>query len=214
MTQGYWQINVQPESQRYTASATTSGLYAWLVTPYRLRNSAATFQRIMNEVLQPHKGYASAYIDNVAVYLETWEALKRHLEVVLTTIESVGLTVNTDKCKLAQPSVKYLSDVVGWGKHSPDPERVSVIAGLKVPMTKKELRSALGLFNYYRDYVLAHLNNGFVLRTAALERDVGACLAQELDGQEKPIAFLRKMLTPQQAKWSAIEQEAFVVVWH
>lgn len=156
MTRGYWQIAVEPASQKYRTFATPSGLNAWWVMPYGLRNSAATFQRIMNEVLRPHKGYASAYIDDVAVYSETWEAHMKHLEAVLTTIESVGLTVNPDKCKFAQPSVRYLGHVFGSGKHSPDPEKASAIAGLQAPATKKEVRSALGLFNYYRDYVPAY----------------------------------------------------------
>lgn len=81
----------------------------------------------------------------MAVCLETWEAHTRHLEAVLVTIQSIGLTFHTDKCKFAQPSVKYLGHVVGSGKHSPDPERVSAIAGLKVLLTKMKLRSALGL---------------------------------------------------------------------
>lgn len=110
----------------------------------------------MNEVLVGHSGYACAYIDDVAVYSETWETHCEHLDRVLATVAAVGLTVNPAKCKFAQPSVKYLGHVVGSGRHSPDPERVSAISQLKFPKTKKDLRSALGMFNYYRDYIPAY----------------------------------------------------------
>lgn len=72
---------------------------------------------------------------------------------MLQTIKEVGLTINPSKCKFAQQSVKYLGHVVGSGSHSPDPERVQAIQQLKSPVTKKELRSALGLFNYSWDYI-------------------------------------------------------------
>ncbi|KAM7298858.1 Retrovirus-related Pol polyprotein from transposon 17.6 [Ixodes scapularis] len=153
MTRGYWQIALDDDSQKLCAFATPRALYAWKVMPYGLRNSAATFQRVMNEVLREHRGYACAYIDHVAVYLESWEDHVNHLRAVLQTLKNVGLTVNPTKCKFAQSRVKYLGHVVGSGTHSPDPERVQAIAELKPPRTKRDVRSAQGLLNYYRDYI-------------------------------------------------------------
>lgn len=54
--------------------------------------------------------------------------------------------------------MRYLGHVVGSGKHSPDPERVEAIAKLVRPKPKRELRSVLGLCNYYRDYVVDYAN--------------------------------------------------------
>ncbi|XP_070391224.1 uncharacterized protein [Dermacentor albipictus] len=183
----------------------------------------------------------------------------QHLGKVLATLKQVGLTANPAKCKFAQTKVKYLGHVVGSGTHSPDPDRVSAIFKLQAPKTKRDLRSVLGLFNYYREYipeyskvvrpltdltarripkvipwneeaenafcavknVLASLpqlvapdhDNEFLLTTDASEIAVGACLSQLVEGEQKPVAFLSKKLTASQAKWSAIEREAFAVVW-
>lgn len=51
------------------------------------------------------------------------------------------------------------------------------------------------------------------MTTDASELAVGACLSQLVEGEQKPVAFLSKKLTAAQAKWSAIEREAFAVVW-
>lgn len=67
LTRGYWQIPVEERSQKFTAFVTNRGQYAWTVMPYGLKNSAATFQHVMNEVLQPHREYAGAYIDDIAI---------------------------------------------------------------------------------------------------------------------------------------------------
>lgn len=121
--------------------------------PFGLRNSAATFQRVMNQVLANHRGYAVAYIDDVAIYSKSWGEHLEHLRNVLGAISEAGLKVNPRKCKFAEHHVKYLGHVVGSGTHAPDPERVKAIRDVKIPRTKAELRRILGLFNYYRDYV-------------------------------------------------------------
>lgn len=259
MTRGYWQIPLEEESQSLTAFATHNGLYAWKVMPYGLRSSAATFQRVVNGLLAGHRQYACAYIDDVAVFSETWEDHISHLKSVLQTIRDAKLTVNPSKCRFAQSHVKYLGHVVGSGTHAPDPDRIAAIEQLKPPRTKRELRSILGLLNYYREYVPAYSHlvlpltaltgkrvpnvlpwNGeaqaafesvkealtavpgltapdprkdFCLATDASEVAIGACLSQEESGVNRAIAFLSKKLTPAQRKWSAIEREAYAIVW-
>lgn len=259
MTRGYWQVPLHPDSRKLTAFSTPRGLYAWKVMPYGLKNSAATFQRVINEVLKPHRGYACAYIDDVAIYSQSWDEHLNHIRAVLESIRDVGLVINAKKCKFAQREIKYLGHIVGSGVHSPDPERVKAIKELAAPKTKKELRSALGLFNYYREYVPSYSEiilpltkltgrrvpnaipwneeaqhafdfvkrilatipyllaldptKEFHLFTDASEFAIGACLCQEVEGRDRPIAFLSKKLTPSEAKWSTIEREAFAVVW-
>lgn len=173
MTRGYWQIAMDPKAQKLTAFATPRGLYAWRVMPFGLRNSAATFQRIMNEILRGHRGYAVAYIDDVAVYSDTWDQHIRHLTSVLESIRGAGLKVNPRKCKFAQSQVKYLGHIVGSGRHAPDPERVNTIRELQLPKTKTELRRVLGMFNYYREYI-DHFADKVVKLTDLTKRNVPA----------------------------------------
>ncbi|XP_064482824.1 uncharacterized protein LOC135395659 [Ornithodoros turicata] len=153
MLRGYWQIPLEKNAEHCTAFVTHQGQYAWRVMPYGLRNSASTFQRVVNEVLLPHRDYACAYIDDVAIFSETWEDHIRHLGKVLNAVADAGLTINVTKCKFAQKQVHFLGHVVGSGTHAPDTGRIKAIEEIARPETKKDLRSFLGLCNYYRDYV-------------------------------------------------------------
>ncbi|GFV19933.1 retrovirus-related Pol polyprotein from transposon 17.6 [Trichonephila clavipes] len=65
----------------------------------------------------------------------------------------LNFTVNLKKCAFGKSQFEYLSHIIGSGKHEPDPEKTAVINNLPVPKTKKELRSVLGLCNYYREYI-------------------------------------------------------------
>ncbi|GFW64847.1 hypothetical protein TNCV_3067041 [Trichonephila clavipes] len=67
--------------------------------------------------------------------------------------QELNFTVNLKKVCLWKTQIKYLGHIIGSGKHEPDPEKTAVINNLPVPKTKKELRSVLGLCNYYREYI-------------------------------------------------------------
>ncbi|XP_065434808.1 scavenger receptor cysteine-rich type 1 protein M130-like [Chrysemys picta bellii] len=68
LTKGYWQIPLTPNSRAKTAFPTPFGLFQFVTMPFGLHGAAATFQHLMNKVLQPHNQYAAAYIDDIVVY--------------------------------------------------------------------------------------------------------------------------------------------------
>ncbi|GFV01500.1 retrovirus-related Pol polyprotein from transposon opus [Trichonephila clavipes] len=107
----------------------------------------------MDQVLSPHHNYCRSYIDDVAVFSETWSDHLQHLEGVFKTLRAVGLTVNIEKCDFGKSQVKFLGHLVGSGKHAPDPQKVETMSKLLRPTTKKQLRGLIGLASYYRDYI-------------------------------------------------------------
>ncbi|KAJ1175570.1 hypothetical protein NDU88_000857 [Pleurodeles waltl] len=54
----------------------------------------------------------------------------------------------------------------------------------------------------------------FIVQTDASEHGIGAVLSQTNDdGLDQPVAFISRRLLPREQRWSAIEREAFAVVW-
>ncbi|XP_052320320.1 sodium channel and clathrin linker 1-like [Oncorhynchus keta] len=74
LTKGYWQIPLTPRAKENTAFATPDGLFQYTVMPFGLHGAPATFQRLMDKVLKPHKAYAAAYLDDVGIYSPDWES--------------------------------------------------------------------------------------------------------------------------------------------
>ncbi|KYO45139.1 hypothetical protein Y1Q_0007428 [Alligator mississippiensis] len=119
LAKGYWQIPVAKEDRLKTAFGTLWGLYEFIRMPFGLHGAAATFQRLMDQILAPHAKYAAAYIDNIVIYSRTWEQHKSALRAILTELRHAGLTANPRKCVLAQKETKYLGFLVSRGTIKP-----------------------------------------------------------------------------------------------
>jgi len=50
LNSGYYQIEVAPESRKYTAFITTDGLFEFKRMPFGLKNAPAIFNRLMAEI--------------------------------------------------------------------------------------------------------------------------------------------------------------------
>lgn len=150
---GYWQIPLHPTSRPLTAFVTHRGLFHWNVLSFGLKNAGATFQKTMNTLLQSHRKYALAYIDDTAVHSETWEKHLLDLDAVLTTFGEHGMTLKLSKCKFGKPRLKYVGQIIGSGSISADRSKISAILYIPMPQTKKLMRSFIGMVNYYRAYI-------------------------------------------------------------
>lgn len=153
LRRGYWQVPLAKESQALSAFVTHEGQFAWRVMPFGLKNAAATFQRNVNSMLRQHRQYAAAYLDDIAIFSQSWSEHVEHIRAVFGALRSAGLTASAEKCRVARGSIPYLGHIIGSGRHAPDPSKLAAIKKLARPKTKKDVRSALGLFGYYREYI-------------------------------------------------------------
>ena len=72
LLKGYWQILLSERAKERSALVVHSGIYVFRVLPYGMKNSAATFQQVMNEVIVGLKGCEMCIADAV-VYSDTWD---------------------------------------------------------------------------------------------------------------------------------------------
>ena len=71
LTKGYWQVPVGVDSQSKTAFCTPFGLFQFKTMPFGLHGAPATFQRLIDRILQGAEEKAVAFIDDIAIYSES-----------------------------------------------------------------------------------------------------------------------------------------------
>eukprot|EP00063_Salmo_salar_P026974 XP_014001809.1 PREDICTED: uncharacterized protein LOC106572279 [Salmo salar] len=149
----YWQVPLDEQSKAYTAFRTPMGLFQFKVMPFGLHGAPATFQRLMDKVLQDCDDYCAAYLDDVVIYSHSWEEHIQHLSRVLGKIHDAGLTLNLLKCEWAKQETKYLGYQLGKGEVRPQVDKVESIRNSPQPRTKTQVKSFLGLAGWYRRFI-------------------------------------------------------------
>ena len=149
LTRGYWQVPVAEEDRPKTAFVTPSGLYQFRVLPFGLSGAPESFQHLMDQLTANCQGFASAHLDDLVIFSDTWADHLQHLETVLLQLQRAGLTVKPSKCQLAMEQCLYLGHVVGNGTVKLELSKIAAVESFLTPKTKKEVRALLGLTGYY-----------------------------------------------------------------
>ncbi len=151
---GYHQIPMAEDSKQFTQFICRRGTFQFNVMPFGLTNAPATFQAWMNDILQPFLDkFVVVYLDDVLIYSRTHEDHRRHLTDVIRALEEAGAKLNLAKCKFFQAQTTFLGHVVTRQGIHTDPRLVSKIREHPRPTSKKEVRSFLGVVNYYRRFI-------------------------------------------------------------
>ena len=151
---GYWQVEMDPDSQAMTAFISHKGLYEFNVMPYGLMNAPATFQRLMDIVLAGLKWQCClVYIDDVIIYSHTFDQHIKDLTAVFEALRNANLTLKVSKCHFCRNEIKYLGHIITRNGIKPDPELVSAVKEFPRPQKTKDVQAFLGLTGYYRRFI-------------------------------------------------------------
>ncbi|GBG91965.1 hypothetical protein CBR_g54061 [Chara braunii] len=169
---GYHQIRVAAADQPKTAFRSRFGHYEFTVMPFDLTNGPATFQRAMNDIFRDIlEQYILVYLNDILVYSRTLEEHLRHLHDVLDRLRRHGFYAKLSKCRFAQHKVDFLGHYVSdQGLHMDD-VKITAIAEWPAPTSAKQLRSFLGLTNYYSNFIRGYARYFYVLTSTLLRKN-------------------------------------------
>ncbi|XP_076044797.1 uncharacterized protein LOC143027398 [Oratosquilla oratoria] len=151
LLKGYYQVALTQEAKAISAFVTPFGLYQYRVMAFGLTNAPATFQRLINAVIQGLPG-VGAYLDDVVVVADNWEDHLTRLEGLFHRLKEAGLVINLQKSVFARGTVTYLGHTVGGGSVRPKKANVEAILAFPTPRTMKEVMRFLGMAGYYRRF--------------------------------------------------------------
>ncbi|KAI0508054.1 hypothetical protein KFK09_014188 [Dendrobium nobile] len=99
----YPRIRMRPFDIQKIAFRTHEDHYEFLVMPFRLTNTLATFQSLMNNVFQPYLcKFVLVFFDDILVYSWSEAEHVEHLRVVLVTLKEYQMYANLKKCSFLQ----------------------------------------------------------------------------------------------------------------
>ena len=112
---GYNNMRIKEGDEWKAAFTTPEGLFEPTVMFFRLTNSPATFQTIINKLLRDliNTGKVVAFIDDVIVGMEDEEEHNEMVAEVIKRLKENDLYIKLEKCKQKVREVGFLGVVIG-----------------------------------------------------------------------------------------------------
>ncbi len=95
----------------------------------------------------------ASYIDDLGLYATSFDQYLQRLETMLQRLDSVDIRLSGAKCEFGQRSMQFLGHTVSKAGIAHTPSRIEAVKQMAVPTTRTQLRSFLGMCNYFRDSV-------------------------------------------------------------
>lgn len=152
LQQAYQQLVVDDDTAELMTINTHKGLFKVNRLAFGISAAPRLFQKVMDGLLKDIPGVV-AYLDDIVVSGATKSEHDERLFEVLQRLRRYKLTVRKDKCCIAKPVIEYLGYKVDANGIHPTMDKVKAIHSAPSPKNKDELRSFLGMVNFYNRFL-------------------------------------------------------------
>ena len=148
---GYNNVQIKEGDEWKAAFRTNIGLFEPTVMFFRLTNSPATFQAMMNHLFHDliMSGKVVIYLNDILIFSKDINEHRQITRQVLLILRENKLSLKPEKCEFETQETKYLGMIIGNGQIRMDPNKVNTIETWQSPKNKKELQQFLGFANFY-----------------------------------------------------------------
>ena len=152
LANAYLQIELEQESKKYVTISTHKGLFQYNRLPFGVASAPAIFQHTMENILQGIPAVL-VYLDDILVAGSSESEHLQLLEMVMAKLENAGIRLRRSKCLFMLPSIQYLGHHISAEGICPAEDKKRAVLDAPVPQNVSQLRSFLGLVNYYGKFL-------------------------------------------------------------
>ena len=150
----YHQVKIVESDCIFTAFEANGRLYEFTRILCGVKNGVVAFQRVISEFIERENlKDVFPYLNDVTVAGRTQEDHDANVKLFLDTIHRNNFNLNETKTISSVNSVQILGYVVENGLIIPDPERLRPLKDFPFPVNSKQLKSVLGMFAYYAEWI-------------------------------------------------------------
>jgi hypothetical protein len=150
----YHQVHTHQGDVAKTVFRTHQGLFEFLVMSFGLTNSSATFQALMNDVLQPFlQRFVLVFFNDILIYSSSWSEHLRHIRIIFDKLQEHQLVLKRSKCFFGERSGGYLGHTISVDGVAMDKDKVQAVLTWIVPSSVCVVRVFLGLASYYCRFI-------------------------------------------------------------
>ena len=191
LAKGYWQIPMEECDKEKTAFVTPDGKFHFRYMPFGMVTASAQFSKLMRQVFVGVPNVVN-FIDDILVHNSDWPGHVKTLKLVLDRLRRANLAARPSKCLVGYKSLEFLGHEVGEGVIRTNPTIRKKISEAPRPVSKRQVRSFLGLTGFYRDFIPNYSDIALPLTT--LTRKGSSDKVEWGDSQERSFTQLKHSL--------------------
>ncbi|GFW21969.1 retrovirus-related Pol polyprotein from transposon 17.6 [Trichonephila clavipes] len=200
---------------------------------FGLKNAPYFFSKLMAELLNGLEDFVVPYLDDIAIFSDTWESHIKHMETVLQRIKRAKLTIKPSKCCSRVPYPSHENPNTCFLRYSGLlPKYINLFSVIAAPLTdalkgrakKGEIKWTTECENAFRELkgklidkpvlYAPNFEREFIVQTDASNAGMGAVLTQLTEqGEEHPILYLSKKFSEVEKRYCTTEKECASIVF-
>lgn len=154
LNHSFHQLELHPDSRKYSAFNTPFGLYQYKRVGQGLRIGSQALGRLMEDIFHDLKFKCVLnFIDDLIIYSKDAEGHINDVKTVLQRLREAGVTVNPKKLSLAKNGVQFLGHYIKDGKLHIDESRTHVVRNFPRPKNLRQLQRFVGMVSYYSKFI-------------------------------------------------------------
>lgn len=131
--------------QKYTSFQVARKIFCYNVMPFGLKNTRATYQRMVDKVFEKHTGRnAKVYVDDMVVKTPTGKFHLEDLNETFDTLMEYRLKLNPTKCTFGVHSKKFLGFMMTERGIEANPEKIEALISMVEPRCIKDVQRLKG----------------------------------------------------------------------
>ena len=160
LSSGYHQTPLDLASQVLTAFICFSGVYHFTRVPFGPKRAPSYFQEMMTGVVLFGLVYVMCemYLDDCIIFAPNNAEFLVRLRAVFSRFSKHNIFLKAKKCKFGMAQVEYVGKIISKSGLTMSEKKITQVLDFPRPVNNTQLRSFLGLANYFRDFVPNHSN--------------------------------------------------------
>ena len=154
---GFWHIQLDPESSFLTTFSTPWGRYRWTRMPFGISPAPEEFQKRLDTALGVLEGVVPIF-DDILIFgvgvtkEEAMENHDQHLKSLFERCRNKGIKLNKEKSKFSLSEVSFMGHIISNEGLKPYPAKIQGISEMPTPKSKQDVKKLLGMVNYLQKF--------------------------------------------------------------
>ncbi|GKB81784.1 reverse transcriptase domain-containing protein, partial [Tanacetum coccineum] len=140
------QMEMAEESdEEKTAFHTSHGVYCYTKMPFSLKNTGATYQRLVDKAFDNQVGRnIEVYVDDLVIKSHTEVEMLRYIDETFRTLRKINMKLNPKKYTFRVVEGMFLGYMISPKRIKPCPDKTDAVLQLPSPRIIKEVQSLNG----------------------------------------------------------------------